>query len=208
MKVHQQFVVLITWLLIACPSDTPNQRAPLTLEKVPARLAVTTPVSGLPDANAEYGIVTDMDGDGVDEWVLVYFAGTTEIIDRYAIVLFERKGDEWVRTDYLDSSDPALPKFFTETTPDLPPRPDIVPEWLSQLPTRRGQGWTGEALDLWNSKPQVALPILNLDGQPGNEVIVPLTGLQEWRLLVLAKRQGRLVILDQVDGLTLQGVVN
>ncbi len=200
-------VGLVIAVLLSCGQTVEVRRDPLSLKKVPGRLVGVTPVTELPDLAAEYGIITDMDGDGYDEWVLVFFAGTDEVIDHYAITLYEKKGNEWILTDWLDSKDPALPKFFTETTPDLPASVDIIPEWLAKLPAPRGQGWTGEALNLWENRPRVALPIANLDGRAGNEVIVPLTGFNEWRLLVLTKVDGRLQILDKVEGLELQGEV-
>lgn len=203
-----QFVLFFSiGIVLSCGTGVQTGRGPLSLEKVPQRLDIVQPVTTLPDDKAEYGIITDLDGDGVDEWVLVYFAGTDEVIDHYAIVLYEKKGNSWVLTDWLDSKDPNLPKYFLEATPDLPASVDIVPEWLAKLPSPRGMGWTGESLNLWLNSPKVALPIANLDGRAGNEVIIPLTGFNEWRLLVLTKVDGRLQILDKVEGIELKGEV-
>jgi len=199
-------VSIIILFLTACPAEAPR-RAELTLAKVASRIPLTLPTNNLPDENAEYGIVTDMDGDGLDELVLVYFEGSSEKIDHYVIALFVQKGNEWIRSDYLDSKDPKLPSFFAETTPDLPPRLDLVPVWFEKIPPR-GEGWTGESLNLWKGIPLKALPFAELDGKKGNEVIIPMTGFDAWYLLVLSKDGGYFKILEDVKGMTLKGSIN
>lgn len=82
---------LVIVALFSCGQTVEVRREPLSLTKVPGRLVGTLPVTSLPDPAAEYGIITDMDGDGFDEWVLVFFAGTDEVIDHYAVTLFEKR---------------------------------------------------------------------------------------------------------------------
>lgn len=200
------FLSVIVSLFVSCAP--PGDRPALTLPRVPESFPVVEPIRGLPDPGATYGIIVDMDGDGKEEWLLVYFAGTSEDIDTYALVLYSKESDRWVRKDYLLSTDPALPEYFRTAMPDLPPKVEFKPDWIANLPAPRGEGWTGSAAELWKHDPVVCLPFAEVDGTPGMEVLVPLTGFKEWTIAVVALRAGRLELLEDVTSFVRRGIVD
>jgi|GEM_PF-4176065 len=201
---RKNYVVLFFVLLAFVACDQRITRSELKLG--PVELPQTADgAGGIPDPSAEYGILADMDGDGVEEWVLVFFEGTQEIIDHYAIVLYTKKDGGYVRSDWLDSLDPLMPAYFKELTPDLPPNPENLPESLKYFPYPRGQDWKGGALNLWNANPASALPLAQVDKKPGFEVLIPMTGFDQWRITFLSLSKGQLQIIGDVEGLEFSG---